>query len=471
MSKKENRTERSALRSETSLEEHEHQGRHSYDGTCQSWECRFKEELRKSTGNLVKWTEPSSEYDEESEVSEASRLSPTVNSPPFVSDRLSERQRFPRSDQPPSLKGDDSSFPLKVKSSGGFTSHSNEAATDQTPKADADNDLEGPVNQLLKSHISTPLGEANFTPPGRLFERSYLSKIPIRKESLAAFNIKKAGSPEDSIPLATEFPFTSQSKTNGNQHTDKNEHLTISCSLEFSDESPLPVIASQPVQKGVMNFDGASDVYSSKQNNKTKQATRDNLPQNFHNSPKDHNENSLYDENHIGEAAKRFLMELNQGRLPTLQSPIICPPQPLYISKQPSRVQLEESTKHQNNNTSNEQTRFPPRSSSIPKPECLNPIEQATPFFIDQETAMSKPNTQFGISKVSNNCGSKVSHISSDLPNTPETTARSTVSDIKQYYFSGNSGGLFGDFIPIGTPGSVYSPQQQQPAQTMSANR
>ncbi|KAJ8063199.1 hypothetical protein OCU04_008437 [Sclerotinia nivalis] len=470
-SKKGNRKGSSALKSEPYQAEHEHQDRDSCDGICQSWECRYKQEYRKSTGNVVKWSEPSSSYGEESEESEESRLSPTVYSPPSSLDPFNKYKGFPRSTKLSQRESNISShFVVDC-----LETCDAETATSHKPTFPKEEDLEVTVPQLSKSQLSMSLEEVNLTPPGRLFERSYLTKIPVGSESPDVFGGRKAGSPKNLIPLTTEFPLSLKSQTNVNQHTTTNGDLTIPYFLDYSDESPSPVVASDLVRKGIMDLDGAADVCFPKQTKRTKQATPDNKPKTLHNSPNSRNGHSLYDENNLGEAAKRFLMELNQGRLPTLQSPTICPPQPLYICKQPSQVQLKQAAKHQNHNTSNEKARFPPRSSSIPKRECSGSIEQARPFLFDQEVAIRKPKSQLDDPKLSNRCSTKVSQMSSDQPNTPETAARSTVSDIKRYYFSGSSGGLFGDFIPIGTPGSVYSPppppQQQLPLQTMPANR
>ncbi|KAI9650880.1 hypothetical protein NHQ30_000915 [Ciborinia camelliae] len=460
----------SALLSEPYREQHEH--RNSYDGTCQSWECRYKQEYRRSSGNLVKWTEPFSDSYlefEESEGSGESCLSPTVYSPPSSLDPLNKHKGFSRSTQRTPRRESN------ISSDFGVDLYKPETATPQKPtfpQVETDNDCIENL-EVAKSEFSTSVVKVNFTPPGRLFERSYISRIPIRSESSATFVVPKARSQKNSIPLTTELPPTLQSQTIGNQHTLTNEHLTISDFMESSVELFSPAIAPGPIQTQVMNLDGATDVYLPKQNNRTKQATRDNSPKNLHNSPDDHNNNSLYDGNRVGEAAQRFLMELNQGRLPTLQSPTIDPPQPLYICKQPSQVQLKQGAKHQNNNnSSNDQTRFPPRFSSIPKREVLGSIEQATPYLVDQEAAIHKPNSHLVNSTISTSRSTKVSHMSSDQPNTPETNARSTVSDIKEYYFSGSSGGggLFGDFIPIGTPGSIYSPQQQ-PVEAISSYR
>ncbi|KAJ8063200.1 hypothetical protein OCU04_008437 [Sclerotinia nivalis] len=469
-SKKGNRKGSSALKSEPYQAEHEHQDRDSCDGICQSWECRYKQEYRKSTGNVVKWSEPSSSYGEESEESEESRLSPTVYSPPSSLDPFNKYKGFPRSTKLSQRESNISShFVVDC-----LETCDAETATSHKPTFPKEEDLEVTVPQLSKSQLSMSLEEVNLTPPGRLFERSYLTKIPVGSESPDVFGGRKAGSPKNLIPLTTEFPLSLKSQTNVNQHTTTNGDLTIPYFLDYSDESPSPVVASDLVRKGIMDLDGAADVCFPKQTKRTKQATPDNKPKTLHNSPNSRNGHSLYDENNLGEAAKRFLMELNQGRLPTLQSPTICPPQPLYICKQPSQVQLKQAAKHQNHNTSNEKARFPPRSSSIPKRECSGSIEQARPFLFDQEVAIRKPKSQLDDPKLSNRCSTKVSQMSSDQPNTPETAARSTVSDIKRYYFSGSSGGLFGDFIPIGTPGSVYSPppppQQQLPLQTMPAN-
>ncbi|KAF7861990.1 hypothetical protein EAF04_007870 [Stromatinia cepivora] len=471
-SKKGNRKGSSGLRSKPYQDEHEHQDRDSYDGTCQSWECRYKQEYRKSTGNVVKWSEPSSGYDEESEESQ---LSPTVYSPPSSLDPLNKYKGFPGGTKLSQKESNISSH---------FEVDCLETCDAETATSHKPTHVENLEVTVSKSQFSTSLEEVNLTPPGRLFERSYLSKIPIRSESPAAFGGRKAGSPKNSIPLTTEFPLSLKSQTNVKQHITTNKDLTAPHFLEYSDESPSPVIASDLVRKGIMDLDGAADACLPKQTNRTKQATRDNKPKTLHSSPNSRNGHSLYDESNLGEAAKRFLMELNQGRLPTLQSPTICPPQPLYICKQPSQVQLKQAAKHQNNNASNEKARFPPRSSSIPKRECSGSIEQARPFLFDQEVAIRKPKSQLDYSKISNSHSTKISQMSSDQPNTPGTAARSTVSDIKQYYFSGSSGDLFGDFIPIGTPGSVYSPppppppppppqqqqQQQLPLQAMLAN-
>ncbi|KAF5870397.1 uncharacterized protein Bfra_009783 [Botrytis fragariae] len=452
-------TSKNAVPKETSAsssgpfeEEHEHENRNSYDGTCQSWECRYKEEYRKSSGNLVKWKEPSSEYDEESEESEESRLSPDIYSPPSSLDPLNKYKSFPRSTKRLSRKASN----VSSNSEGDhFESYNAETATAQNMTFPEVENFEATVPELSKSQRSTSLGKVDITPPGLLSERSYLSKIevPIRSKSSAAFGTQKTGSPTSSIPLTTEFPLTSQSQTTTNQINLACKRLNNSHSLESLDESLSSVVALESVRRRVMNFDGAADVCLPKQKNRSKEATRDNRFKN-------NNGDSLYNENSISDAAKRFLMELNQGRLPTLQSPTICPPQPLYICKQPSQVQLEQATEHQDSDYNYEQTRYPPRSSSIPQRECLGSIEQTTPFLVDEDIATREPN----------NRSTKDSQMSRDQPNAPETTARSTVSEIKQHYFSDNSdnsGGLFGDFIPIGTPGSVYSPQPQQPLYTM----
>ncbi|KAG4032920.1 hypothetical protein MFRU_006g03780 [Monilinia fructicola] len=402
--------------------EHEHQGRNSYDGTCKSWECRYKHEYRKSVGDIVKWSEPSSGYSEleESEISEVSHLSPTVYSPPSSLDPLNKFKGFPRV-APQTRREESSSSEI----------------------------FEVNVPQLPKSQFSNSLGKVNSKPPARLFERSYISNIPLKGESSTAFDM--VGSQQNSILATTEHRLSLTPPMNPDQHPLQNEHLTISSFLESSNKILAPVIEPETTRERIMALDGATDDCSPKQNNRTKQATRDNKQKNAHHSPNNHNNNSPYDENHVGEAAKRFLMELNQGRLPTLQSPTIDPPQPLYICKQPSQVQLKQGAP-QNNNINNEQTRFPPRSSSIPK------------HFLQS-------NSQHNGSTISNARNTKVSQMSTNQSNTPETIGRSTVSDIKEYYLSGSSGGLFGDFIPIGTPGSIYSPlQQQQLIPTMSAN-
>ncbi|KAF7891109.1 uncharacterized protein EAF02_001434 [Botrytis sinoallii] len=447
--------ESSVPSSEPFEDEHGHENRNSCDGTCQSWECRYKQEYRKSSGNLVKWKEPSSEYDEESEESEDSRLSPDIYSPPSSLDPLNKYKGFPHSTEQLSRKASNISSNSELDY---FESYNTETATAQNMTFPKVENFEPIVPELSKSQLSTSLGKVDITPPGRLSERSYLAKIrvPIRSKSSAAFGTQKAGSPTSSIPLTTEFPLTSQSQTKTNQINLANKRLNNSYSLESLVESTSSVVAFESVQKQVMNFDGAADDCLPKQNNRSKVATRDNRSKN-------NDGDSLYNENNISDAAKRFLMELNQGRLPTLQSPIICPPQPLYICKQPSQVQLKQATEHQDNNYNHEQTRYPPRSSSIPKRECLGSIEQAMPFLVDEDIATREPN----------NRSTKDSQMSRDQPRTPETTARSTVSEIKQYYFSdtsgtfGTSSGLFGNFIPIGTPGSVYSPQPQQPLYTM----
>ncbi|TGO88620.1 hypothetical protein BPOR_0151g00040 [Botrytis porri] len=443
--------ESSAPRSEPFEEEHEHENRNSYDGTCQSWECRYKQEYRKSSGNLVKWKEPSSEYDEESEESEDSRLSPDIYSPPSSLDPLNKYKGFPRSTKQLSRKASNISSNSEVDY---FESYNAEAATPQNMAFPKVENFEATVPELSKSQLSNSLGKVDITPPGRLSERSFLSKIqvPISKSS-AAFGTQQAGSSTSSIPVTTEFPLTSQTQTTATQINFAKKRLNNSYSLESLNESTSSVVVFESVRKQVMNFDGAADVCLPKQNNRSKEETRDNRSKN-------NDGDSLYNENNISDTAKRFLMELNQGRLPTLQSPTICPPQPLYICKQPSQVQLKQAAEHQHNNYNHEQTRYPPRSSSIPKRECLGSIEQATPFLVDEDIATRKPNSR----------STKDSHMLGDQPSTPETTARSTVSEIKQYYFSdtaGNSGGLFGDFIPIGTPGSVYSPQPQQPLRTV----
>ncbi|CAD6449173.1 2889ec46-e7e6-4db9-bf8f-75ef9ce4748e [Sclerotinia trifoliorum] len=458
-SKKENRKGNSALKSERYQIECEHHDRDSCDGICQSWECRYKQEYRKSIGNVVKWSEPSSRYAGESEESEESRLSPTVYSPPSSLDPFNKYKGSPRSTKP--SWGENSISPHFIVDC--LETCGAETATSDKPTLPKEENLE----------VTMSLEEVNLTPPGRLSKRSYLPKIPVGSESPAAFGRRKAGSPKNSIPLTTEFPLSLKLQTDVNQYTTTNGDLTIPYFLKHSNDSPSPVIASNLVRKGIMDFDGAADVCFPKQNNRTKQSNSDNKPKTLHNSPDSHDGHSLYDENNLGEAAKRFLMELNQGRLPTLQSPTICPPQPLYICKQPSQVQLEQAAEHQNHNTSHEKARFPPRSSSIPKRECSGSIEQARPFLFDQEVTIREPKSQLDDPKISISRSTKISQIYSNQPNTPEIAARSTVSDIKQYYFSSSSSGLFGDFIPIGSPGSFYSPpppQQQLPLQTMSAN-
>ncbi|KAK8904172.1 hypothetical protein QC760_007603 [Botrytis cinerea] len=436
-------------------EEHEHEDRNSYDGTCQSWECRYKQEYRKSSGNLVKWNEPSSEYDEESEESEDSRLSPDVYSPPSSLDPLNRYKRFPRSTKQPSRKASN------VSSNSGvdyLDSYNAETATAQNMTFPKVENFEATVPELSKSQSSTSLGGIDIAPPGRLSERSYLSKIQVstRDESSAAFGAQKADSPTSSIPLTTEFLLSLSSQTTANEFNFAKKRLNNSYSLESLNESSSSIVAFELVRKQDMNLDGAADVCLPKQNKRAKQATRDNRPNN-------HAGSSLYNENNISDAAKRFLMELNQGRLPTLQSPTICPPQPLYICKQPSQVQIKQEIEPKDNNCNLEQTRYPPRSSSIPKRECLGSIEQATPFLVDEDIAARKPNSR----------SIKNFDMLKDQPSTPDTPARSTVSEIKQYYFSDTSattsGGLFGDFIPIGSPGSVYSPQPQQPLHSMPA--
>ncbi|EDN93714.1 hypothetical protein SS1G_09581 [Sclerotinia sclerotiorum 1980 UF-70] len=470
ISKKENRKGSSALKSEPYQIEREHHDRDRCGGICQSWECRYKQEYRKSMGNVVKWSEPSSRYGEESEESEESRLSPTVYSPPSSLDPFNKYKSSPHSTK--LSWGENNISPhfvvdcLETCDAGTATSHK--------PTFPKEENLGVTVPQL-NSQLSMSLEEVNLTPPGRLSERSYLPKIPIRSESPAAFGRPKAGSPKNSISLTTEFPLSLKSQTNVNQYNTTNGDSTIPYFLRYPDDSPLPaspVIASNPVRKGIMDLDGAVDVCFPKQTDRTKQPILDNKPKTPHNIPNSHNGHSLYNENNLGEAAKRFLMELNQGRLPTLQSPTICSPQPLYICKQPSQVQLEQATKHQNHNTSNEKAGFPPRSSSIPKRECSGSIEQARPFLFDQEVAIREPKSQLNDPKISISRSTKISQMSSDQPNTPGTAERSTVSEIKQYYFSGSSSGLLGDFIPIGTPGSVYSPppQQQLPLKTIPAN-
>lgn len=422
-------------------EEHEHQDRNSYDGTCQSWECRYKHEYRKSGGDVVKWIEPSPESSqiEESEEFEISRLSPAVYSPSSSLDPHSKNKGFPR----------------------------------MTEGSNVSKNLEVLVAQTYRPQVNTSCSNLNISPPARLSERSYISKIPIRNECFAAFGV--TGSMKISNPSMAENSLTLQARNNINIYTPSNEHSAISNFLKSSHESLGPLNISEPNRRRAMDLDGASDDCLPKQNNRTKQATRDNRPpgNERYNSLENHNNNSHYDEYHVGEAAKRFLMELNQGRLPTLQSPTIDPPQPLHICKQPSQVQLEQGGSPQNNNIGNEKRKFPSRSSSIPKRERLGSIEQATSYSFDKETATHKSNSRFEEPTISTGRDAKVSLISSDQQNTPETTARSTVSDIKQYYFSEHSGGgLFGDFIPIGTPGSIYSPQQEQPpVQTMSVNR
>ncbi|RAL67179.1 hypothetical protein DID88_007957 [Monilinia fructigena] len=417
-------------------DEHEHQGRNSYDGTCKSWECRYKHEYRKSVGDIVKWNEPSSGYSEleESEISEVSHLSPTVYSPPSFLDSLNTYKGFPRMAQQTRREESSSSENFEVT-----------------------------VPQLFKPQFSNSPGKLNITPPARLSERSYISSFPlVRVESSAAFGV--AGSQQNSILATTEHRLSLTPPMNSAQHTLTKEHLTITNFLESSNKLLPPVNELESTRERIMALDGAIDDCL------PKQATRDNKPKNPHNSPNNHNNNSLYDENHVGEAAKRFLMELNQGRLPTLQSPTIDPPQPLHICKQPSQVQLKQGAP-QNNSINNEQTRFPPRSSSIPKRECLGSIEEATPYLVDQKIDVLQSNSQLDDSTILKGRNIKVSHMLTNQPNTPETTARSTVSDIKEYYLSGSSGGLFGDFIPIGTPGSIYSPlQQQQLVPKMSAN-
>ncbi|TEY58815.1 hypothetical protein BOTCAL_0199g00040 [Botryotinia calthae] len=447
--------ESSAPSSEPYQEEHEHENRDSYDGTCQSWECRYKQEYRKSSGNLVKWNEPSSEYDEESEESEDSRLSLDVYSPPSSLDPLNRYKRFPRSIKKPSRKASNVSSNSEVDY---LDSYNAETATAQNMTFPKVENFEATVPELSKSQSCTSLGGVDIAPPGRLSERSYLSKIqvPTSDKSSAFFGSQKVVSPSSSIPLTTEFLLSSKSQTTANEFNLAKKRLNISYSLDSLNESPSSIVAFEVVRKQDMNLDGAADVCLPRQNKRAKQATRDNRPN-------DHAGNSLYSENNISDAAKRFLMELNQGRLPTLQSPTICPPQPLYICKQPSQVQIKQEIEPKDSNYNLEQTRYPPRSSSIPKCECLGSIEQATPFLVDEDIAARKPNSR----------SIKNLDMLRDQPSTPDTTARSTVSEIKQYYFSDTSattsGGLFGDFIPIGTPGSVYSPQPQQPLHSMPA--
>ncbi|KAB8294125.1 hypothetical protein EYC80_009573 [Monilinia laxa] len=177
---------------------HEHQGRNSYDGTCKSWECRYRHEYRKSVGDIVKWNEPSSGYSEleESEISEVSHLSPTVYSPPSSLDPLNKYKGFPRMAQQTRREGSSSSENFEVT-----------------------------VPQLFKPQFSNSPGKVNITPPARLFERSYISNFPLRVESSAAFGV--AGSQQNSILATTEHRLSLKPPMNSAQHTLTNEHLTI----------------------------------------------------------------------------------------------------------------------------------------------------------------------------------------------------------------------------------------------------
>ncbi|KAM3079664.1 hypothetical protein ACMFMG_006077 [Clarireedia jacksonii] len=377
----------------------------------QSWEAQYMNAFRNSSGRCVKWSEPEPTPDLDLAIGS---LSSATYSPQSSPDQLEKAVRSVH-DINWSSEIAEGFLPRFGVGHFGTINHSHGTIGHHSRTLDNIFDdeighVKFPYAELHQSNGSHTL--VNLTPPRRLHERSFLPY----------------GWREDNHPVTV------------NQQTEKSPKDCGKSGGDFSkQETP--------------SFDGANDNHSTENNLKDdirkKQTASDNTTNHDHNSFDSNNSNHS-PQNTRG--AKKFLMELSQGHLPT-----ISPPQPLYIRKQPSQIRFRTGAERQNNNISYPETRYPPRTSSIPKYETSQVEDKC-----DIPSREVRSNSPISHSTISSSRGTTFSRAISECPTTG-TVTQSNVSETKGYYYSGSSRGFLGDFIPIGTPDSRYSPQPQLP--------
>jgi hypothetical protein len=382
--------------------------------TSRSWEARYMDAFHKSMGRCVKWSEPESEPAPELDpVIEL--LSPDTYSPQSSLAQLDKAVKSAHDAKLSSEKSEDLLPRFGAEHFGTINHlHTNidHSQTLDNVFDDMTGNVELPYSGLHQCNGSHTL--VKLTPPRRLHERSFLPY----------------GWREDNHSVTFQ------------QQTEKPPKALVKRGDDFSEQETF-------------NFDGVNDNYSlrndSTDDNQRQQTASHNTTHHNHNSFNcDNSKNSPQN----NRDARKLLMALNQGHLPT-----ISPPEPLLIRKQPSQIRVRAGAEHQNNSISHTETRYPPRISSIAKYE----YSQAENKF-DIPLREVESNSSISRSTLSSSRGTVFSRATSERPATA-TTSHSPVSEIKGYCYSGSSSGFLGDFVPIGSPASVYSPQPQLPGE------
>jgi hypothetical protein len=136
-------------------------------------------------------------------------------------------------------------------------------------------------------------------------------------------------------------------------------------------------------------------------------------------------------------------MDINQG---TARVPPSSPPRPLRIRKQPNHTCAARSQQQPNNKPSNPSSNpsYPPRTSSLRRynnPDASNSTKRGEKNHRRQKSDNSST-VRSTLSRTE--C---TSIFDTSIGGSP-STARSTVSNYKQYYLSGSSE-IIGNFVPL----------------------
>ncbi|PQE21750.1 DDHD domain protein [Rutstroemia sp. NJR-2017a BBW] len=371
-----------------------------------SWETRYMDAFHNSLGGCVKWSEP-----------EPADLNLVVG--PLSSDTYWQQSSPAQFDkavksvheiQWSSVEPSDLSLRFGAEHSGTMNhSHVNKDYSRTLGKVPEDmtGHVELPYSELHQTNGSHTL--VNTTAPPRLHERPFLPYGWREDNHSAAFD----------------------------KQTEKPRKNLVERGDDFSEQETL-------------NFDGTNDNHSPGNDSTDDSREQQTASHNTTKNSFDCNNNKNSPQNN--RAAREFLMALNHGHLPT-----ISPPEPLLIRKQPSQIRVRAGAERQNNNISHTDTHYPPRTSSIAKQESSQ-VENKVNIPLREV----RSNSPIGRSTISSSRGTVFSRATGERPATA-TTTHSTVSEIKGYYYSGSSGGFLGDFVPVGSPASVYSSQPPLP--------
>jgi hypothetical protein len=374
-----------------------------------SWETRYMDAFHNSLGRCVKWSEPEPEADLNVAIG-------PLSSDTYCQQSLASPAQFDKAVKSvhdikwPSVEPGDLSSRSGAENFGTINhSHANKDRSRSLGKVfeDMTGRVELPYSELHQTNGSHTL--VNTTAPPRLHERLFLPYDWREDNHSATFDKQTAEPPKDLVEREDDFS-----------------------------------------EQGTLNFDGTNDNYSPGNDLTDDNSEQQTASHNTTNNSFDCNNNKNSPQNNRD--ARKFLMALNHGHLPT-----ISPPEPLLIRKQPSQIRVRAGAERQNNDISHTDTHYPPRTSSIAKHESSQ-VENK--FNIPLREVRS--NSPIGRSTISSSRGTVFSRATSERPAT-DTTTHSTVSEIKGYYYSGSSGGFLGDFVPVGSPASVYPSQQQLP--------
>ncbi|PQE15295.1 DDHD domain protein [Rutstroemia sp. NJR-2017a BVV2] len=383
--------------------------------TSPSWETRYMDAFHNSLGRCVKWSEPEPEADLNLVIGQLSSDTYSQQSSPAHFDKAVK----PVHDIKWSSVEPGDLLPRVGAEHFGTINHSHANKDHSRMLGKVVDDMTGhvelPYSELHQTNGSHTL--VNATAPPRLHERPFLPYGWREDNHSVTFDKQTEEPPKDLVERGDDFS-----------------------------------------EQGTLNFDGANDNDSpgndSTDDNRKQQTASHNTTNNSFNC------NNSKNSPQNNRDARKLLMALNNGHLPT-----ISPPEPLLIRKQPSQIRVRAGAERQNDNISHTDTHYPPRTSSIAKYESSQAENKP-----DISLREVRSNSPIGRSTISSSRGTVFSRATSERPATV-TTTHSTVSEIKGYYYSGSSGGFLGDFVPVGSPASVYSPQPQLPGKmTENAN-